>query len=885
MKNVTKLIMVILFAVTSVTLFSMSTAAYAAPGASALPDNHALIDEVYECSTSDCQGTGVVRVATVEAALAPTSTLSGSFLTNFEKKICIELKDKIALVANGSLSSTVFSITSDLSELSWTKNELGCQIKSNGSFTTAAKNALKAKFKEAANTLSILYSLVTDYPYELFWFDKTVGISCNYEYRGNDSQMYITSLTYSFTVSEDYRYSSSTTYKVNSTKIAQANNVLANIQAIVDKYAHKSDLEKLEGYKEEICSLVSYNYDAIENDYAYGNPWQLIHVFDGDASTKVVCEGYAKAFKYLCDLSDFDKDISCYLVDGYTGERHMWNVVSINGINYLVDVTFCDSASVGTLYTFFLAGGTSSNSGMTHVVADSCTYTYYDVQYNLHGNGYLVLSETSYHEHRYGTDWKLDCEYHWQECSCGKKIDLSAHTPTDSSNCSVCDVDFDNTLIHNYNVQNTDSQYLKQQATCLWHALYYYSCACGAKGTNTFKYGELAPHAYQYQNLNSTYLKSEATCTSRPVYYYSCACGEKGSTTFEYGFKLAHNYTEQKVSSTYLKKAATCTNKAVYYYSCACGAKGTEIFEYGSKLAHSYNIQNTGAQYIKSAATCTTKAVYYYSCSCGAMGTTTFSFGPTAAHTYGTAWLSDGTYHWHECSCGEKSNVAIHTSSTPATTTQKAVCSVCNSEFGDLLTHNFNKKVTKAAYLKSPATCTEKAVYYYSCACGEKGAQTFEYGAKLAHRYTVKNTNAQYLKSPATCTNEAVYYYSCSCSAKGSATFKVGESLGHSFYSSDVCSTCGYVLEQELPEADDELFENDDLYDTDDSAGSLGFPDDEVLDEGSGSDNNVSDETENFVDENLSFENDYVPEKPKSFWDMFVECILAIFKFLFGSKD
>lgn len=30
---------------------------------------------------------------------------------------------------------------------------------------------------------------------------------------------------------------------------------------------------------------------------------ELIWVFDGDSSTNVVCEGYAKAFQYLCDLS------------------------------------------------------------------------------------------------------------------------------------------------------------------------------------------------------------------------------------------------------------------------------------------------------------------------------------------------------------------------------------------------------------------------------------------------------------------------------------------------------------------------------------------------------------------------------------------------------
>ena len=49
--------------------------------------------------------------------------------------------------------------------------------------------------------------------------------------------------------------------------------------------------------------------------------------------------------------------------------------------------------------------------------------------------------------------------------------------------------------------------------------------------------------------------------------------------------------------------------------------------------------------------------------------------------------------------------------------------------------HTFNKQVATEPYLKSAATCTAKAVYYYSCKCGEKGTQTFEYGEILPHEF------------------------------------------------------------------------------------------------------------------------------------------------------
>lgn len=46
-------------------------------------------------------------------------------------------------------------------------------------------------------------------------------------------------------------------------------------------------------------------------------------------------------------------------------------------------------------------------------------------------------------------------------------------------------------------------------------------------------------------------------------------------------------------------------------------------------------------------------------------------------------------------------------------------------------THSFNKQVAEDEYLESPATISDKAHYYYSCECGEKGTETFEYGTPL----------------------------------------------------------------------------------------------------------------------------------------------------------
>lgn len=61
---------------------------------------------------------------------------------------------------------------------------------------------------------------------------------------------------------------------------------------------------------------------------------------------------------------------------------------------------------------------------------------------------------------------------------------------------------------------------------------------------------------------------------------------------------------------------------------------------------------------------------------------------PTAdshTHSYGTAWKCDGTNHWHECACGDKTDTAAHTfkwvTDKEATATEKGTkheeCTVC----------------------------------------------------------------------------------------------------------------------------------------------------------------------------------------------------------------
>lgn len=63
-------------------------------------------------------------------------------------------------------------------------------------------------------------------------------------------------------------------------------------------------------------------------------------------------------------------------------------------------------------------------------------------------------------------------------------------------------------------------------------------------------------------------------------------------------------------------------------------------------------------------------------------------------HHWSEEWLADDTYHWHECTdadCTEINSKAEHTGGT-ATCTEKAVCSVCKAPYGKVSGHDFGGK-------------------------------------------------------------------------------------------------------------------------------------------------------------------------------------------------
>lgn len=375
------------------------------------PDN----DELFE--------TYLQQLLYGESGVAPLANWGETtgVLNEYEKIVYDTLKDFAKRAASGEASSA-YEIPTDL-QLSWSFAELGIS----GWEDANLGQAVGDKMGQTIDLSKILNCLLVDCPADLYWFDKTfqseAGTALSYRYGYTQTPardgVAVSGFKINMVVAEDYRKAGSSIYDLDSTRIQSAQKAMENAGKIVAENAGKSDYEKLVAYRDAICASTSYNTNAANGGASYGDPWQLVYVFDGDASTNVVCEGYSKAFQYLCDMSG----INCYtvtgLMDGGTGAGlHMWNIVPVDGLNYLVDVTNCDSGTIGYPDQLFMAGATGSVE-MSYTVAvksGSIQYTYDSSTRNLYGDGPLTLSADDYDPNQVHTHTFTEEGF----CACGE---------------------------------------------------------------------------------------------------------------------------------------------------------------------------------------------------------------------------------------------------------------------------------------------------------------------------------------------------------------------------------------------------------------------------------------------------------------------------------
>lgn len=333
--------------------------------------------------------------------LAPRPALPGELSSVYN-----EVKPMVKLVADGTRASTIFEVPGTWAK---TKSEWGITGEgiSAGTLTAEASAAIEAAF----NLDALMQRMLSEMPYELYWFDKTEGIGMSYGVSLSGEILTVKNLKLSMYISQAYAKinEGGATYEpltADTAKTSAAKRAAENATQVVAANTAKSDHEKLKAYLDYIKAAVSYNNEAANNNATpYGDPWQIIYVFDNDSSTNVVCEGYAKAFKYLCDLSSFsESDLFCSLVTGTmtvgtSAGPHMWNIVTVGGRNYLVDVTNCDADTVGAPDKLFLCGAAENVPSKKYTVtagSQSIVYEYDADTLSDYASSDLKLEEMPY---------------------------------------------------------------------------------------------------------------------------------------------------------------------------------------------------------------------------------------------------------------------------------------------------------------------------------------------------------------------------------------------------------------------------------------------------------------------------------------------------------
>ena len=248
----------------------------------------------------------------------------------------------------------------------------------------------------------------------------------------------------------------------------------------------------------------------------------------------------------------------------------------------------------------------------------------------------------------------------------------------------------DVTCKHNFNEKN--NQFLASAASCTSPDTYYYACSiCGENGTATYTVGSALPHTFDKKVATTTYLVKSVTCVNEAEYYYSCSCGAKGTEKFTSDASWSHSFSDNWFISA-----------DGHWHQClACGAKKDEA-------AHTSNANNICGlcQFVTSnethyhdfgSAWVSSDDAHWHECSCGLKETlelhnwnegeetkpateseegemlyTCGDCGKTKTekiakldpvphqHSFGADWNKSDDAHWHECSCGLKENLELH---------------------------------------------------------------------------------------------------------------------------------------------------------------------------------------------------------------------------------
>ena len=422
-------------------------------------------------------------------------------------------------------------------------------------------------------------------------------------------------------------------------------------------------------------------------------------------------------------------------------------------------------------------------------------------------------------------EWQSNDDNHWKEYSCcHAHAEEGTHTGgtatcTAEAVCATCGKKYGALAAHDFTAEVAEARYLTSAADCEKAAVYYKSCRiCGlsSKGTAdeaTFTSGNILGHDWGEPEYTWTPVADGYMCSARKVcqrcstdvaeiatvtYAVTTAptCLNDGTGTYTATFSAEFGFPAQTKDVT-LSATGHSWGEATYswrshttYFTCTAKrvCQNDSTHEETETVTADYSVVTEP--------TCSETGSGRYQASFEADWAVDQSSTVTLAalgHDFG-AWTSnDNGTHTRICSRDASHTETGDCTGGTATCTAKAVCETCGGAYGDLASHNFTAETVDEKYLKSAATCTEKAVYYKSCStCGltSKGTAdeaTFESGSILGHAYGdwTSNGNGTHTR---VCANDHTHTETGNCTG-GTATCTAKA----------VCKTCGSAYGAKAP--------------------------------------------------------------------------------------
>ena len=319
--------------------------------------------------------------------------------------------------------------------------------------------------------------------------------------------------------------------------------------------------------------------------------------------------------------------------------------------------------------------------------------------------------------HTWSNDWSSDGTGHWHDCvnaNCpitenNQKVGYAVHTPGDEATettpqtCDVCGYELAPALGHIHTNHLTFIAEVPE--TCTADGVKaHYECECGKLFADDQAATEVTLESLKIA-AHHTYGTDWESDNDDDHYHVCSVCSGKADVT-------PHSYDSGMITIP-----ATETTEGVKTYTCSvCHHTKTETVP---KLSHTHSLSvdyskdETGHWHACSGCTEkvdfeahtedsgtvtvqpteTTEGIRVYSCTvCGYVirTETVPALNSEHTHSYGTAWKYDSTNHWHECSCGEKTDISQHISNggvitVPPTATTAGVrvysCYICGYAF------------------------------------------------------------------------------------------------------------------------------------------------------------------------------------------------------------